>query len=118
MGHKLEFMNCPNCGKRMTTIATLCRHCGETPVAASRMPSRLTASEDSDEFLEDSHMALEDGGYDSAEDDFDYDEFIENEFGNQGSRSKLHGVKLWVRITAWILLGLIIFSLLTVLITR
>lgn len=118
MKHQLEFMDCPNCGKRMTTIATLCRHCGKTPVAASRMPSRLTAIEESHDSLEDSHMALENGGYDSDEDDFEYEEFIENEFGDRGSQLKPQGVKLWVWITAWVLLILIVFSLLTVLIAR
>ncbi len=44
------------------------------------------------------------GGYDS-DDDFDYDEFIENEFGKSSSRfGRPKSVKLWVWLTAWVLL--------------
>jgi hypothetical protein len=118
MGHQIEFMDCPTCGKRMATTATLCRHCGNAPIAARRIPSLLNANEDLDEELDDSHMASDGGGYDGDEEGFDYDEFIENEFGDKSSSVRPKGVKLWVWITAWILLIAICLSSFTILIMR
>jgi hypothetical protein len=63
-------------------------------------------------------MALDGGGYDGDEGGFDYDEFIENEFGDHAPHVRPRGVKLWVRITAWILLIAICLSCLTILLVR
>lgn len=56
--------------------------------------------EDDDDYA-DSHMALESGGYDREADDFRYEEFVEDEFGSRNFRPR---VKLWIWITAWILI--------------
>lgn len=79
----LNFVDCPNCRKRVRENAQQCHHCG------AQFP---------DGAVQDSEQAQ--GGYDDANDDFDYDEFVENEFGNGGS-NKLP--KIWI-YTAWILL--------------
>ena len=85
MGYQLEFMDCPTCGKRMLTTAKVCRHCGQAPSVDSQ-----------------THMTLDSGGYDDSEDDFDYDEFLEEEFGSNLARPRR--VKVWVWLTAWLLI--------------
>ncbi|MFO0941985.1 MAG: zinc ribbon domain-containing protein [Pirellulales bacterium] len=79
------FVDCPNCGKRVRANARRCHHCG-------------SALDCTDGAQEDSEHAQ--GGYDESQDDFDYDEYLENEFGS-GDKNKLS--KLW-RYTAWVLL--------------
>lgn len=45
-------------------------------------------------------MALENGGYDDT-DDFDYDEYLAEEFPSQTARE--WRVKPWIWVTAWVL---------------
>lgn len=80
----LTFIDCPNCGKRVRENAIRCHHCG----------SAIAQDEEPD----DSDQAQ--GGYDESQDDFDYEEYVEKEFGS-GDSHKLP--KLW-RYTAWIVL--------------
>lgn len=74
---KLEFTDCIACGKRVATIAPICRHCNTkripAPIAISaniRHPSSPDYDDDNDKNLDsESHAALGLGGYGS--DDFD-----------------------------------------------
>ena len=59
---QLEFMDCGHCGKRVAVTARRCGHCGQAPHGDPN---------DSEE-----HHA--EGGY-TAEEDFDYDEHMEEE---------------------------------------
>ena len=67
---QLEFMDCGQCGKRVAITARRCGHCGQAP-HGSGGNSNLGDSNESEE-----HHAV--GGY-TAEEDFDYDEFTEEE---------------------------------------
>ena len=46
-------------------------------------------------------MASDGGGYDEDADDFDYEEYLAEEFPNQSARKPR--MKRWVWITAWVL---------------
>ena len=67
---QLEFMDCGHCGKRVAITARRCGHCGQAP-HGSGGNSNLGDPNESEE-----HHAV--GGY-TAEEDFDYDEFTEEE---------------------------------------
>lgn len=118
MTNQLEFMDCPNCGKRMVTTAPLCRHCGKASAKRDRQRIDVAKEDvvkedvvteeecDNAEFdhdYADSHMAAPGGGYDREADAFSYNEFIEVEFGSRNFRPR---VKLWIWITAWVLIVL------------
>jgi hypothetical protein len=77
---------CPHCGEEIAALARFCRHCG---------------SSDSDGWRED-----EEGFADSYDSDFDYDEFVEDEFADDGVSHALTNQKtkpVW-RLVAVILL--------------
>jgi hypothetical protein len=84
----LNFIDCPNCDKRVRENAPSCHHCGFELVAtqADSIPVEGSAG----------HAV---GGYDSANDDFDYDEFIQEELGSGSSNLP----RIWY-YTAWLLL--------------
>jgi len=79
MPNSIEFMDCSGCGKRVRTRALRCHHCGRN------LESDLRES------LDDS---------DSVDDDFDYEEFLEREFGQKRSNSR----KPWWWYVAWVVL--------------
>lgn len=91
MPKNLEFRTCPFCGKSVRSDAVRCHRCqcsfGQAGV---------------EESIGSEHGAAPYGGYDSDEDDFDYDEFVESEFGVAPKKRD------WKRPVAW----LVIFSLL------
>ena len=49
-------------------------------------------------------MAAEGGGYDADADDFDYEEYLTEEFSNRAARKPQPRVKRWVWVTAWVLI--------------
>lgn len=68
---QLEFIDCKRCGKRVAKTARSCHHCERILVRAQH------SIDDSDH---ESHHAASFGGYDPSHDDFDYDEFVADEF--------------------------------------
>lgn len=83
----LQFIDCPSCKKRIRQVATRCHHCG----------FQLTETDDA------MSPELAEGGYDESQDDFDYDEYLEEEFQNKPPLSKM-----WVFV-AWIVLFALVF---------
>jgi len=69
---QLEFIDCQNCGKRIAKTAKRCHHCRREQALHP-----LLEFDDAD-----SHHASVYGGHDVAEDDFDYDEFLAEEFAD------------------------------------
>lgn len=121
MPDSLQFMDCPNCAKRVRTNAERCHHCGKSLQLigdepwkeggassvfgrrrAKRGPTRKVP-QDSQE-----HHAADLGGYDTASDDFDYDEFLESEFGQRARDAK----RPWWWYVAWVVLAFLVISLL------
>jgi hypothetical protein len=78
----VEFIDCRNCGKRVRESAERCHHC-QTQLA-----------EPSPEHS--------DGGYDSANDDFDYDEYLEKEFESKPPIKKIWVYAAWLLIIAFL----------------
>jgi len=74
---QLEFIDCPRCGKRVAKTAKTCHHC-------ERVQRKNVSTIDENDA--ESHQAANFGGYDASQDDFDYDEFLSDEFtgANQG----------------------------------
>ncbi len=68
---KLEFVDCPRCGKRVAKTAKICHHC-------ERLRNR--SNREADDENSEAHHSTSNGGYDSSQDDFDYDEFLSEEF--------------------------------------
>lgn len=79
-----DYWNCPNCGAELKIKAKVCRECGADDFAG------WNTEEDY------SHAFPE-------MDDFDYDEFVSNEFG--GAEVKPKGMKWWVWILALLLIA-------------
>lgn len=113
MAKPLSFMDCPHCSKRIRTDAVLCHHCQQPPTSRRRtsrsrdrnsdLLDESDESPDKDSEGHDAHYAQSIGGYDAA-DDFDYDEFVAEEFGNGGPDKKARRVRTWIWITAWVLI--------------
>ncbi len=74
---QLEFIDCPRCGKRVAKSAKTCHHCERL---------RRTNQPDVDDHDAESHQAANFGGYDASQDDFDYNEFMSEEFPDGSSR--------------------------------
>jgi hypothetical protein len=98
---QLEFIDCPHCKKRVASTARICRHCGNSPKGDHSI-------DESDDGLE-SHHASSFGGYDDLEDDFDYDEFISQEFPDSDRKAKIRNRWKYVSI---MLLFVFVFLLL------
>jgi hypothetical protein len=96
----LKFIDCPHCGKRIRVQARYCYRC-TNPTNSS--PSDK-AVEDQEEPTE--HFAAT--GY--ADDDFDYDAYIEDEFESRPSLRK----RFWYYVT-WIVIVLMLLSSLMIL---
>lgn len=68
---QLEFVDCPRCGKRVAKTAKSCHHC-------ERLRNKSVSVVDDND--SESHHVANYGGYDASQDDFDYDEFLSDEF--------------------------------------
>ncbi len=88
----LQFTDCPQCAKRIRTDAVKCHHCGTA--IPTELAEVLDVIDGSPEFAV--------GGY--TDEDFDYDEFVESEFG---SRPRRRIGWLWY-IVAWLLVVLLL----------
>lgn len=66
----------------------------------------MSQQKESDE----SHMAAEHGGYDTSEDDFDYQQFVADEFDNPEHSAPRK--RPWWWFTAWLMILVLIFPLL------
>lgn len=108
MSQQLQFMNCPHCGKRVRTDAVRCHHCGHVPAMRVKRQQEGNSPDDSASDAEESHQAAAWGGYDPKHDDFDYDEFLESEFGEQDSPRK----RPWWWYVAWVVLCVFVLSVL------
>jgi hypothetical protein len=106
MVQSLTFIDCSWCGKRIRSNALRCHHCREenTPTSSNSWAqpenSQKVVSK-SGNHTDDSHMALEHGGYDDA-DNFDYEEYVAENFPSQAERK--WRVKPWIWVTAWLLI--------------
>ena len=105
----LEFMDCPNCGKRIRVDAVRCHKCGKTVSQATRP---RTSAKDGASIPENQSdldgegapdQAAVYGGYDSKEDDFDYEEFLEEEFAKPKKKRKFWYYVAWVLIASLML---------------
>jgi predicted nucleic acid-binding Zn ribbon protein len=74
---------CPNCGTELPTRVRVCPHCG---------------SDEKTGWADDAHV----GGLDLPEDEFNYEEFVENEFGRV--RVKRRGLHWFWWLVALLLL--------------
>lgn len=91
-GH-LEMFDCPHCGEPVPSTARVCRHCGA-----------------SDEYgWGDSEVSFSGDGYDEA--DFDYDEFVANEFPSDVSDQSVAAKK--ASLFRLVILAIIISLLIT-----
>lgn len=86
MPNSLEFMDCVGCGKRVRTNALRCHHCGRNF---------------------DSEMQRPDEDSQSLDDDFDYEEFLEREFGYKRTSVR----KPWWWYVAWLVLAVMILGI-------
>jgi len=109
MPQPLQFMDCPHCGKRVRTNAERCHHCGQEPAIRMRRQSGRAnrRQPDSAEDLESHHSAAW-GGYDASQDDFSYEEFLEEEFGESKSKPP----RPWWWYVAWVVLIVFVLGLL------
>lgn len=90
---------CPHCGEDVPSGAQRCRYCG--------------ASEEYDWGESDGQFAA--GGY--GDDDFDYDEFVEREFGSEDRPPADESKKFWLRIVVLAVVVALLFPLLLQLLT-
>ena len=60
-----HWVNCPHCGAEISESASFCKHCGSSD--------------------EDGWREVDSSSF--GDDDFDYDSFVESEFGERGMRS-------------------------------
>lgn len=94
---QIEFLDCPHCGKRVVVSAKVCHHC--------KGWLRRPAGPDDEE--SEAHHASNDGGYDTSNEDFDYDEFIAEEFPDRDQGLSFR--KRWKYVS---ILLLIVFAIL------
>lgn len=105
----LEFMDCPNCGKRIRVDAVRCHKCGKTVSEATR--PKTSANSGSTVQERTPHPEIEGapdqaavyGGYDAKEDDFEYEEFLEEEFGKPKKKRNFWYYVAWVVIASLML---------------
>lgn len=109
MPQPLQFMDCPHCGKRVRTTAERCHHCGgETAIRLRRQSGRSSRRQSDDGEDLESHHSANWGGYDATQDDFSYDEFLEDEFGKPTQPAK----RPWWWYVAWVVLIVFVMGLL------
>jgi len=107
MTDQMHFMDCPNCGKRVRTNASRCHHCGQAPAVAVQRARDLEQMADEDPEGSEEHHSASGGGYLASADDFDYEEFLEDEFGER-PRSV---ARPWWWYVAWVVLGVFAMSI-------
>lgn len=102
MPNALQFMDCPHCGKRIRTSADRCHHCQQSPsqpldreVSSTYVGQGLGEHEATTRVVESEEQ---------DDDDFDYEAFVEREFGNKSKWSRPLETPRWIWITGWILL--------------
>lgn len=100
MPNEMQFMDCPHCGKRVRTTADRCHRCGQVPAVAVNRTRDIEVSHANDEEGSQSHHALRMGGYRVEDDEFDYDAFLEEEFGERTNAM----AKPWWWYVAWCVL--------------
>jgi hypothetical protein len=107
MPNDMQFTDCPNCGKRIRIDAPRCHRCGEVPVLAFNRARDVDGPSTADEEQDppESHHAVRWGGYRVDEDDFDYESFVEDEFGESRSQP----ARPWWWYVAWVVL--VVFAL-------
>jgi hypothetical protein len=99
----LEFTDCPHCGKRVRTTAIVCHRCGRPLGASTKTKSReaggsdASSMKDDKEPLDTESQTAAFGGYNAEDDEFQYDEYIENEFGSPKRK------RWFTRYVTWIL---------------
>lgn len=105
----LEFMDCQNCGKRIRVDAVRCHKCGNIVSETSRPKSSANSGAVTREKpLYSEHEGSPDqaatfGGYDAKEDDFNYEEFLEEEFGKPKKKRNFWYYVAWVVIASLML---------------
>lgn len=97
MPNQLEFKPCPHCGKSVRSNAITCHRCHK-PLGLAKVNLQVSMVENDGE-----EHASKFGGYDSKQDDFDYDSFLEEEFGAP-KKKKLFS---W-RTVAWVMVFVMI----------
>jgi uncharacterized membrane protein YvbJ len=91
----LNFIDCPHCGKRVREDAPQCHRCGKRLAQRRTVPPAKT---DGNEDGGSPEHAASHGGYDSHADDFDYDEFVQEEFGVKKKKKNLWYYVAWILI--------------------
>jgi len=79
----------------------------QRPPASVYIQQAEASDEASDEASGESHMASEHGGYDASEDDFNYQQFLADEFRDPVDTKPRR--KPWWWYTAWLMI--VVFSL-------
>jgi uncharacterized membrane protein YvbJ len=85
MPNSIEFMDCQGCGKRVRTTAQQCHHCGR-----EFQPDKLESPLETQQ-----------------EEDFDYEDFLEREFG----RKPRHRRRAWWWYVAWVVLAVMVLGI-------
>lgn len=94
-------MDCPHCGKRIRTTADRCHHCQQSPTQP--LDREVTSAYVGQGLVEqDAKTRVVDSVED--DDDFDYEAFVEREFGKKSNWSRPLETPRWIWITGWILL--------------
>ncbi len=83
MSERDDYMGCPHCGAVLAGGANFCRECG---------------SSDTDGWSEE---------IDTGEDDFDYDDYIADEFSESGLNRQTPAIWRWVAVGLIVLLALL-----------
>ena len=116
MVQSLTFVDCSSCGKRIRSNAQKCHYCHESNLTskslgdprdtdgAVRAATPKKSASNTEDHDADSHMAADAGGYDQDADDFDYEEYLAEEFPDRAVRQPLPRFKRWVWVTAWVLI--------------
>ncbi len=105
----LEFMDCQKCGKRIRVDAVRCHKCGKIVSEISRPKTSANSGAVTREkpLYQDPEgspdQAAKYGGYDANEDDFNYEEFLEEEFGKPKKKRNFWYYVSWVVIASLML---------------
>jgi hypothetical protein len=101
MSNQLEFKPCPHCGKSVRSNAITCHRC-QKPLGLAKVNIQVS-KEEKDGYNEGEEQASKFGGYDAKQDDFDYDEYLSDEFGTPRKKA----IFTW-RTVAWVMVFVMI----------